>query len=200
MPMPIGRALPALFILVAVALASCGRPTAGAVTDITGVMPALAFHMTRANDGASVSALSYRGKVVVLYFGYTHCPDECPTTLANLATVLRRLGNKAQDVRVLFVSVDPARDAPGLLRSYVKAFAPEIDGLRGSDNAIAALARRYRVIYSVTPASPGHPYTVMHSASTFFFDRNGNARLVTMSTDDAAMITAQLRRLLGVRR
>lgn len=152
--------------------------------------------MTRVNDGLPVSAASYHGKVVVLYFGYTHCPDECPTTLANLAAVLRRLGTKAQDLRVLFVSVDPSRDTPPILKSYVQAFAPQIDGLRGSDNAIAMLARRYRVIYAVTPASPDHPYTVVHSASTFFFDRDGNARWVTMSTDDTAAITAQLRRLL----
>lgn len=190
------RALQALTFTLALVCASCGRPTADAATDITGVMPPLAFHMTRANDSAPVSASSYRGKVVILYFGYTHCPDECPTTLANLAAVLRRLGTKALDVRVLFVSVDPARDTLALLKSYVQAFAPEIDGLRGSDNAVAQLARRYRVIYAVTPASPGHPYTVMHSASTFFFDRSGNARLVTMSTDDAPAITAQLRRLL----
>lgn len=166
------------------------------MTDIAGIMPPLAFHMTRANDDRPVSAATYRGKLVVLYFGYTHCPDECPTTLANLASVLQRLGTRAQDVRVLFVSVDPLRDTLPLLKSYVQAFAPEIDGLRGSDNEIAMLARRYRVIYTVTPASPGHPYAVMHSASTFFFDRNGNARLVTMSTDDTAAITEQLRRLM----
>jgi protein SCO1/2 len=193
------RALPALLIFIAFFCASCGRTTADAVTDIAGVMPPLAFHMTRANDGAPVNAASYRGKVVILYFGYTHCPDECPTTLANLAAVLQRLGAKAKDVRVLFVSVDPTRDTLAMLKTYVHAFAPEIDGLRGSDNAVAQLARRYRVIYTVTPASPGHPYTVMHSASTFFFDREGNARLVTMSTDDAAMITAQLRRLLNAK-
>lgn len=188
--------LPALLSILALLSTSCGRQTTGAATDITNVMPPLAFHMTRVNDGLPVSAASYRGKVVVLYFGYTHCPDECPTTLANLAAVLRRLGTKAQDVRVLFVSVDPSRDTSSILKSYVQAFAPQIDGLLGSDNAIAILARRYRVIYAVTPASPGHPYTVVHSGSTFFFDRDGNARQVTMSTDDTAAITAQVRRLL----
>lgn len=196
MPILNRRHLPALVAFLALVCTSCGRPTTEAVTDIAGVMPPLAFHMTRANDEATVSAANYRGKVVILYFGYTHCPDECPTTLANLAAALRRLGRSAQGVRVLFVSVDPVRDTAPILKSYVQAFAPEIDGLRGSDNAVAALARRYRVIYAVTPASPGHPYTVMHSASTFFFDRKGNARLVSMSTDDTALITTQLQRLL----
>jgi protein SCO1/2 len=197
MPKIIARlfaALPAL--LLALAAASCGLPSQAKMTDITGVMPDLSFHMTRANDGAPVNADAYRGKAVILYFGYTHCPDECPTTLANLATVLKRLGPAANNVRVLFVSVDPARDTAPILKSYVEAFAPQIDGLRGSDDTVAALARRYRVIYSVTPDSPGHPYTVMHSASVFFFDRSGRARFVTMSTDDAAAIAGQLLQLM----
>jgi len=179
------------------ALAACGRPTAAQTTDITGVMPPLAFHMTRVNDGMSVDAEDYRGKVVVLYFGYTHCPDECPATLANIATVFKRLGPRANGVRMLFVSVDPVRDTPTLLKSYVQAFAPEIDGLRGSDDDVAALARRYRVLYTVTPASPGHPYTVTHSASVFVFDKTGAARLVRMSTDNTNALAQELSLLLS---
>lgn len=186
--------LPALFL--ALAVTSCGRPTEAQGTDITGVMPPLAFHMARANDGAEVTAASYRGKAVVLYFGYTHCPDECPTTLANMTTVLQRLGKRAGNVRVLFVSVDPTRDSLPILKSYAQAFAPEIHGLRGSDDEVAALARRYRVIYSVTPASPSHPYEVTHSASVFFFDRAGRARFVTMSTGNSNEIAALVERLL----
>ena len=184
-------------ILLALSVASCGLSSQAQMTDITGVMPALAFHLTRANDNATASAESYRGKVVVLYFGYTHCPDECPTTLANLASVLKQLGPQASGIRVLFVSVDPERDTSLILKSYVRAFAPEIDGLRGSDDAVAALARRYRVIYSVTPDAPGHPYTVMHSSSVFVFDSNGRARFVTMSTDHTAEIATQLNKLLS---
>ncbi len=186
-----------LALSLAIAVASCGLRTQAQMTNITGVMPALAFDMTRANDGAAVDAEDYRGKVVILYFGYTHCPDVCPTTLANLATALQRLGPKANEVRVLFVSVDPARDTVPILKSYVQAFAPEIDGLRGSNDAVAALARRYRVIYSVTPASSSHPYEVVHSAAVFFFDRAGGARLVTMSTDDSGEIGKQIARLLA---
>jgi len=184
-------------ILLAISLASCGLPSQAQITDITGVMPALAFHLTRANDNAAVSPDSYRGKVVILYFGYTHCPDECPTTLANLASMLKRLGPQANGTRVLFVSVDPARDTSPILKSYVQAFAPQIDGLRGSDDAVAALARRYRVIYSVTPDSAGQPYTVIHSASVFVFDRNGRALYVTMSTDHTEEIAVLLEKLLA---
>jgi protein SCO1/2 len=133
---------------------------------------------------------------VLLYFGYTHCPDECPTTLANLATVLRDLGPRAKDVRVLFVSVDPARDTLPVLKAYVSTFAPQIDGLRGTEDQIAALARRFRVLYRVTAASPGKDTEVMHSDSTFFFDPSGRARLVTTSTDDRRAIAADVKHLL----
>jgi protein SCO1 len=188
----------ALAILaIALALAACGRgEVAPGTTDITGVMPNLAFTMTRADDGRAVTADSYRGKVVALYFGYTNCPDQCPTTLTDLASVLKALGPRANDVRVLFVTVDPKRDTLPVLKNYVNAFAPEIDGLRGSDDQIAALARRYRVLYRVTPPSARQTEEVMHSGSTFFFDRSGRARLVTTSTADTKAIAADVKRLL----
>lgn len=178
-----------------VLLLGCERPV-GAITDITGVMPPLEFALTRANDNASVTESDYRGRVTILYFGYTNCPDECPTTLANLAAVLQRLGVQAKDVRVLFLTVDPKRDSLAALKAYVAAFAPQIDGLRGSADDVARLARRYRVTYRVTPASPGQPYEVMHSASTFFFDRSGNARYVATSVADVPSVAADIRRLL----
>jgi protein SCO1/2 len=175
--------------------AGCGPPTHNDTTDISGVMPPLKFTMIRANDNAAVTAADYRGKAVLLYFGYTHCPDECPTTLANLASALKRLGPDADGVRVLFITVDPSRDAIPVLKSYVKAFAPQIDGLRGSANAVASLARRYRVIYEVTPAASGRPYSVMHADSLFVFDRWGRARFVTMRTNDAAALARRIAEL-----
>jgi protein SCO1/2 len=186
--------LPAL--LLCALLASCGGEKPWHATDITGAMPKLQFKMERANDHAIVSADSYRGRVVILYFGYTHCPDVCPTTLANLSEVLKRLDTRAYDVSVLFVSVDPDRDTPEVLGKYVRSFAPQIDGLTGPPNGLMALTRRYRVLYSVTKDSPGHPYAVMHSNSLFFFDRSGRARLVTTSTDDIAGLTDDVKRLL----
>ena len=177
-------------------LAACGRQPSWHMTNITGVMPALEFSMTRANDEAAVAADDYRGKVTILYFGYTHCPDICPATLANLSDMLHGLGAKANDVRILFVTVDPDRDTLPVLKDYVAAFAPQIDGLRGTDNQLAALARRYRVIYSVTLDSPGHAYDVMHSNSVFFFDRTGRARLVTTQTQDTKAIAEDVEQLL----
>ena len=183
-------------LMLCLLLWSCGSEKPYHMTDITGAMPKLQFRMERANDHAIVSADSYRGKVVILYFGYTHCPDVCPTTLANLSEVLKRLDTRAYDVSVLFVSVDPDRDTPEVLAPYVRNFAKQIDGLTGPPNGLMALTRRYRVLYSVTKDSPGHPYEVMHSNSVFFFDRSGAARLVTTSTNDIAGITEDVKRLL----
>ena len=183
-------------LMLCLLLWSCGSEKPYHMTDITGAMPKLQFRMERANDHAIVSADSYRGKVVILYFGYTHCPDVCPTTLANLSEVLKRLDTRAYDVSVPFVSVDPDRDTPEVLAPYVRNFAKQIDGLTGPPNGLMALTRRYRVLYSVTKDSPGHPYEVMHSNSVFFFDRSGAARLVTTSTNDIAGITEDVKRLL----
>lgn len=175
-------------------LAACGggdKPWHA--TDITGAMPKLQFRMQRAGDASIVSEQNYRGKVVVLYFGYTHCPDVCPTTLANLAAMLKKLDTQAYDVAVLFVSVDPDRDTQPVLAQYVRGFARQIDGLSGPPNGLVALTRRYRVMYKVTK----DPYTVMHSNSVFFFDRSGSARLVATSTDDIDGIADDVRRLLN---
>ncbi len=106
------------------------------------------------------------------------------------------MGGDADKVRVLFVSVDPDRDTLPVLKSYVNAFAPQIDGLRGSANEIARLARRYRVAYSVTPASATQSYEVTHSNSVFFFDAKGRARFVTMHTDDQTALVKTLRYLI----
>ena len=165
------------------------------VTDISGVMPDLKFTMQRANDGAGVTQDSYRGKITLLYFGYTHCPDVCPATLSNLAGVLKDLGPRANDVRVLFVSVDPARDNLTALKDYVGAFAPQIDGLRGGDNEIAKLAQRYRVLYSVKKTPQGEE--VMHSGSVFIFDRDGKAREVMTDTSDEKNVANDLEALLS---
>jgi protein SCO1 len=147
-------------------------------TDMTGTLPALRFTMTRASDGKTVTAADYKGKVVLLYFGYTYCPDVCPTTLFDVAQMLKTLGKGADEVRVLFVTVDPDRDTLPVLKQYTEAFAPEVVGLRGTPEQLAALAKRYRVAYSVHPASSGHAYEVTHSAAVYVFDRSGNIKLL----------------------
>jgi protein SCO1/2 len=169
-------------------------------TNISGVAPPLAFTMTRASDGKQVTAADYRGQIVMLYFGYTFCPDICPTTLSNVAIVLKRLGPEAQHVRMLFVTVDPDRDTAPVLADYVKNFAPQIEGLRGTPDQLAALARRYRVVYSVTPKTKDQPYEVTHSSAIYVFDGSGATRLLfsylATSAPDLAGTTADLRRLI----
>ncbi len=160
------------------------------MTDISGGMPKLDFHLSA--DGKPVTAADFRGKVVALYFGYTHCPDVCPATLANLADMLGKVGSP--DVRVLFVTVDPERDTDQVMADYAKAFSPQVVGLRGSANALADLARTYRVAYEVRK---GPPYEVMHSNAVFFFDRDGRARLVTTDTGDTAAMAEDVKRLLS---
>jgi protein SCO1/2 len=172
-------------LILALFLSACSRG-GWHLTDISGSMPRLAF------DLGGVKADQFRGKVVALYFGYTHCPDVCPATLANLTEMLGKVNSP--DVRVLFVTVDPARDTQAVLNDYAKAFSPQVVGLRGTDNQLAALARTYRVAYSV---KVGPPYEVMHSNAVFFFDRDGKARLVTTDTSDAAAMAEDVKRLLN---
>ena len=170
--------IPALFFAM-LALLGCSKP-GWHMTDISGAMPRLDFHMSAKRQVRSRQRIS-GCKVVALYFGYTHCPDVCPTTLANLTDMLGKVNSP--DVRVLFVTVDPDRDTDAVMADYAKAFSPQVVGLRGSPNALAALARTYRVAYTV---KQGPPYEVMHSNAVFFFDRDGRARLVTTDTSDAS--------------
>ena len=162
---------------LACSAAACKPTTKWHGQDISGALPPLSFSMTDAMTGRAVSAADFHGKVVLLDFGYTMCPDVCPTTLVNLGDVLDQLGKQANDVRVLFVTVDPDRDTLPVLKQFAGLFAPLV-GLRGTPDQLAALARRYRVAYSVTPAGNGHPYQVTHSSIVYVFDQDGNARLL----------------------
>jgi len=183
--------------LVLLVLAACTRSEPPFhLQDITGLMPRLQFALTDAN-GRAVSADTFRGRVVLLYFGYTQCPDACPTTLAMLQQALRSLGRRADDVRVLFVSVDPQRDTAAVLRRYVGYFGQQFVGLRGDDSALQSLTRRYRVAYHREKPDADGYYAVDHSSAVFVFDRTGRARLLAGSTSGAATIAADLQRLLA---
>jgi len=181
------------FFALALALLLAGCDQAGFhMTNISGGMPRLDFRMVRGNDGAAVTGESYRGKVVALFFGYTNCPDVCPATLANLTEMLGKVNHP--DVRVLFITVDPARDTLPVLKDYAAAFSPQVDGLRGSANQLAGFARMYRIAYGV---DPGPPYEVTHSNAVFFFDRSGKTRLVTTDTANTDAMAEDVRKLLN---
>jgi protein SCO1 len=164
--------------LIAVALLAAAPAQAWNGDDMTGVLPPLKFTMTRDTDGKTVTAADYKGKIVLLYFGYTNCPDVCPTTLMNVTDMLKKLGKGADDVRFLFVTVDPNRDTLAILKQYTGTFAPQIVGLRGTPDQLATLAKRYRVSYSVTPAENGKPYEVTHGAAVYVFNRQGEIKLL----------------------
>jgi protein SCO1/2 len=190
------RVVAATLSVLLAALTACSKPKIDALADIGGLMPPLEFTLT-SDAGTETTARDFRGKVILLYFGYTHCPDVCPTTLARLARAIHSLGADAAKVRVLFVSVDPARDTVAVLKRYVSAFGPEFVGLRGSDEALERLSKRYRVAYSREKPGPDGDYAVTHSSAVFIFDGNGEVRLLATSSDSAAEITKGLRQLLS---
>lgn len=183
-------------LLSAVALMGCSsKPQDWALTNISGLLPDLNFTLTSDQD-RPVTAKNYQGDVVMLYFGYTHCPDVCPTTMARMAAVMQALGSQANDVRMIFVSVDPARDTPSLLHTYVHAFNRHAVGLTGSESAIVDVARRYRVAYEDEKPDASGNYAVTHSSAIYIFDKSGRARLLAASNNTVAQITHDVRRLL----
>ncbi len=177
-PHPSRRAL----LLAGMGLTATATLARGEAEDVSGSLPDLEFRMQRADTGAPASAADFRGSVVLLYFGYTWCPDICPTTLANLAAVMDRLGPLGGRVRILFVTVDPARDTLAALRQFTAPFGPDVIGLRPSADMLAAVARRYRVAYSVQ-AAQGEPYAVSHAAGVYLFDASGAARAILTGLD-----------------
>ena len=181
------------------ALSGCGDGQSWNSTSLKGAFPDLHFNMTRADDGKDVTEADYRGKVVLLYFGYTFCPDVCPTTLAHISNILDGMGKSADDVRVLFVTVDPNRDKLPVLKEYADAFAPQVDALRGTPNELAALAKRYRVAYTVHPSKDPAKYEVSHGSAVYVFDGKGRVRLLFSSLSrprpDMEGMTADLKKL-----
>jgi protein SCO1/2 len=191
------RSAAALALLTVVALGLAGCSSGGpsfALQNVTGLLPQLTFSLDD-QDGRPVTADDYRGKIVLLYFGYTHCPDACPTTLTTLSEALRRLGPEASRVRVLFVTVDPARDTLAVMKRYVGAFGPEFVGLRGDDDELAALSKRYRIAYHLEPPDRNGYYAVDHSSAVFIFDASGRARLLAEENDNPRTIAIDLQKL-----
>ena len=183
------------FLLFATfALQSCDKSQPWNAKDISSLMPRLQFNLTDEN-GKPVNAQTWHGKIVMLFFGYTNCPDYCPTTLAKLARVLERLPNDRKKVRILFVSVDPKRDDPHRLAVYTSNFAPEVIGLTGSERALRKLAKRYRTTFSYGKPDEQGNYVVTHGLAIYVFDENGNARLMILDKESVSQITADLKRL-----
>ena len=186
----------AALLLTALLGACAGRDPQYTLKDITGLVSPLEFQLTD-QDGRPVTAADYRHDVVLLYFGYTDCPDECPTTLTTLANALRTLGPQASQVKVLFVSVDPHRDTTEVLKRYVTNFGPEFVGLRPDQDELTALSKRYRIAYHYEKPDRDGNYEVDHSNAIFIFDRDGRARLLGLPDNTAPQVASDLHRLLA---
>jgi protein SCO1/2 len=147
-------------------------------------------------DGRLRDLAEFKGKVVFLFFGFTQCPDVCPTTMAELAEVRKRLGADGDRVQGVFVSIDPARDTPALLKAYLQAMDPSFIGLTGSPEQIEAAAREFKVFYQKVPTSEGN-YTMDHTAGAYVFDPEGHVRLFVRYGMGVDKVTADIRQLLG---
>ena len=164
-------------------------------TDVTGVDYAKGFTLTD-HTGTVRTLEDFRGKIVVMFFGYTQCPDVCPTTMAEMATVLKEMGPSADEVQVLFVTVDPERDTQELLSHYVPAFDKRFIGLYGDAAATAKVAKEFKVFYAKAPGADASSYTVDHTAGSFVFDKQGQLRLFVRHGQGPGLIAHDLRQLL----
>jgi len=164
-------------------------------TDVTGADCCKDFRLT-GHDGRTRTLADFRGKTVVMFFGYTQCPDVCPTTMTEMKAVVQQLGADAERVQVLFVTVDPERDTRELLAAYVPAFDPGFLGLYGDAEATAKTAREFRVFYQKRPGATSSSYTVDHTAGSYVFDTQGRVRLFVRHGDGGANLVADLRTLL----
>jgi len=148
-------------------------------------------------DGKPFSSEQLKGKPTLIYFGYAFCPDVCPTSLLLMETAIDKLGpDAAKKVNLVFITIDPERDTPKLLKGYVSNFGPSFIGLTGTTEQVAAAARTYRVYFQKVPGKDGSPYLMDHSSIVYLLDRNG--RFVTHFTHEAKAeaIAATVQRLL----
>lgn len=163
--------------------------------DVTGLDAGSALRLADF-DGKTRTLADFRGKLVIVDFGYTQCPDVCPTTLHDYAEALKRLGADAAQVQLLFVTVDPGRDTAQLLGEYVRAFDPRFLGLRGDAAATERVTKDFKVYAQQRPGKTAESYTVDHSAQVFVFDREGRLRLMMPPGSTPADIASDLRVLL----
>lgn len=149
------------------------------------------------HDGQLRTLADFQGKVVAIFFGYTNCPDVCPTSLAMLQDVQRQLGPDGEHVQVLFVTVDPLRDTAERLKMYMNAFDPRFLGLVGSEAEVAVVAKAFKVIYEKHGDIASGRYSVDHTAGCFIFDRQGRARLFARHGETASRVAADIKLLLA---
>ena len=182
--------------LLVLAFTACGpQQPSFKNTDVTGADCCKDFRLTDHN-GKTRTLADFRGKAVVMFFGYTQCPDVCPTTMMEMTAVLQQLGAGAKRVQMLFVTIDPERDTRELLANYVPAFDPSFLGLYGDREVTAKTAKEFRIFYQKQAGSTPGSYTVDHTAGSYVFDPQGRVRLFARYGDGGANLAADLRVLL----
>ena len=190
-----------LFLALAVAtcLTACDPPGASRSSfqaiDITGADYAKTLALPDQN-GTPRTLADFKGKVTVVFFGFTQCPDVCPTTMAELAQVKKSLGADGERVQGVFVTVDPERDTPELLKAYMGSFDPSFVALRGTLEQTAAAAKEFKVYYAKVPNKSGS-YTMDHTAGSYVFDTEGKVRLFTRYGTGAEALTSDIKALLA---
>jgi protein SCO1/2 len=199
------KLLPVLFASLSAAtlafsLSGCdklpGKQASFQNTDVTGLDYAKGFSLVD-HTGKPRTLADYKGKVVVVFFGYTQCPDVCPTTMAEMAGVMQKLGPQADQVQVLFITLDPERDTRELLANYVPAFDKRFVGLVGTPEQTAKTAKEFKVFYSKVPGKDPGSYTIDHMAGSYVFDKEGRLRLFIRHGGNGDSIVHDLRQLLS---
>ncbi|PXX39989.1 protein SCO1/2 [Undibacterium pigrum] len=184
-----------LTLLGSMSLLACSRtPVAFNGIDITGAKYASDFQL-RGHDGKEYSLASFKGKYLLIFFGFTQCPDVCPTALSRAVHIRKLLADKAEQLQVIFITIDPERDTPELLAQYMKAFDPGFLGLYGDMKKTQEVAADFKVFYQKVPS--GSSYTMDHTAITYVFDAQGKIRLALKHEQTAEQCAADLRALMA---
>ena len=188
-------------LMVLVSLAGCDRFLGAPKldfknTDLTGLDYAKDFALTD-HTGKPRTLADFKGKIVVMFFGYTQCPDVCPTTMAEMSAVMQELGPQADQVQVLFATIDPERDTQQLLAQYVPAFDKRFLGLYGTPEQVAKVAKEFKVYYAKVPGKTPGSYTMDHTAASYVFDKNGKIRLFMRHGEGPTPIVHDLKLLLN---
>jgi protein SCO1 len=180
-----------------IALSGCQQQSSQSFNsvDITGATYAHDFSLTDHN-GSKRALADFRGKVVLVFFGYTQCPDVCPTTMADMAQVKAKLGSAGDKLQVVFISVDPERDTQALLAQYVPSFDRSFIGLYGTPDEIARTAKEFKVIYQKVPGKTPTSYSIDHTAGSYVFDPQGRVRLFVKHSQSVDSIAEDVKRLL----
>lgn len=196
------RRLTVLGGLCAALLTGCSDKPADATAsgfasiDITGADYANAFQLTDHN-GQQRTLADFKGKVVVVFFGYTQCPDVCPTSMSELAEAKRLLGADGDKLQGLFISVDPARDTPEVMKQYMASFDPSFLALYTTVDGLPELTKRFRVYYKKVDGQTPTSYTMDHSAGSYVYDTQGRVRLYTRYGSGAAALAGDVKKLLA---